>query len=164
MATLFLMFASQLVMIPPLFGISGFRESFYVNTCTLNYCEKGAETLYLKTTIMFTYFASLGKDQKNYSTVLDRLLEYPLVQGHQYSATTKSTKWPSDKAGKNEHWIAHHFAFTRMSWLRRRPLSLVWLVNQTEEEVGIEVGTLLRKDLLGELREKENGPTKTACI
>ena len=92
MATLFLMFAAQLVMIPPLFGISGFRESFYVNTCTLNYCEKGAESLYLKTTIMFTYFASLGNDQKNYSTVLVRHLEYPLVQGHLYSATTKSTK------------------------------------------------------------------------
>ena len=60
MATLFLMFAAQLVMIPPLFGISGFRESFYVNTCTLDYCDKGAESLYLKTTIMFTYFASLG--------------------------------------------------------------------------------------------------------
>jgi len=95
MATLFLMFAAQLVMIPPLFGISGFRESFYVNTCTLNYCEKGAESLYLKTTIMFTYFASLGKitaSEKYYTTVLYRLFKYTLFQEHPFFAITKSTK------------------------------------------------------------------------
>ena len=63
MATLFLMFAAQIVMVPPLFGISGFRESFYVNTCTMDYCNKGAETIYLKTAILFTYFASFGKER-----------------------------------------------------------------------------------------------------
>ena len=29
----------------------------------MDYCNKGAETIYLKTAILFTYFASFGKER-----------------------------------------------------------------------------------------------------